>query len=107
MACDLLPVWIKPETKFWLGRLLRPLALCHIPIFLCLAFVGAGFWAAAIWAWLGGIIGLVSACPRCRYSIYWEESRRWRLLLAKPHSTCTRCGFSFLERPALNPGQGH
>lgn len=86
---------LKPATKLKLAALARPVAVALVPVAILLMVVGATFWLIAAWLVSNGMLVVATACPNCRQSIYWNERRPWRTILAEPHAVCTRCGFDF------------
>jgi hypothetical protein len=86
---------LAPATRLGLATFLRPIALLFVPVALILMIAGAPFWLTAMWLLLNAVLALLTACPRCHQSIFWNEQSRLRTLLAEPHRICTRCGFHF------------
>ncbi|TFU00039.1 hypothetical protein EUV02_15440 [Polymorphobacter arshaanensis] len=86
---------LKPEAKFRLATIARPIVLLFVPATILMWAVGASFWIIVLWLVGFGLFGAITACPRCRQSIYWNERKPFLTLAGEAHGVCTRCGFAF------------
>jgi hypothetical protein len=86
---------LKPAAKLKLAALARPVAIAFVPVAILLMAISATFWVIGAWLVVNGMLAVVTACSSCRHSIYWNERRPWKTILAEPHAVCTRCGFDF------------
>jgi hypothetical protein len=78
-------------NKLAIAKLLRPIAVLYIPAFVVLYFTENNFLIKIMPLFIGALIGFLTKCKNCPYSLYYDKNYPIRTLLACPHKKCTNC----------------